>query len=161
MKTLDKISITVLLLSFCLLFANNVDAQNSFFSISGVIKDRVTKKPVEYVTISVLDHYIGTVSNADGEFILKIPYNINANFIVFSHIGYTSLRFQVQSEDISGAEMLLTPYTAILSDITVHGGDASYIVKEAIKNVPKNYCSSSSQLIGFSHILIPLYLGNL
>ena len=62
-------------------------------TLSGKIIDYVTLEPLSYVSISVLHHTIGTISNADGEFLLKIPVQHIADSLVFSFVGYsTSMR---------------------------------------------------------------------
>jgi hypothetical protein len=44
----------------------------TIFKIEGKIIDNNTKKPIEYANISLIGKSIGTVSNTDGEFIMKI-----------------------------------------------------------------------------------------
>ena len=150
MKTLQKIISTSLLLFAFLCPGMNVNAQeDSYFTVSGIIKDRVTRRPIEYVTISVVDHNIGTVSNADGEFTLKIPHTTNAAFVECSHIGYYSFRIPVKGENITGNEVLLVAYAAALSDVIIRGWDARYLMQEAVNKIAQNYCASPSQLTGF------------
>jgi hypothetical protein len=117
--------------------------------VSGSIKDKLTRKPLEYVTISVVNHSIGTVSNSDGEFTLKIPKTTNAAFVECSHIGYYSFRIPVKSDNIVGAEVLLTPYAAALNAVIIRGWDARYLMQEAVNKIPMNYSPSASQLTGF------------
>jgi hypothetical protein len=151
MKTVCKIifKTTLLLIVFVCSSHVKISAQDDYFTVNGKIKDNHTRKPLEYVTISVAEQNIGTVSNSDGEFTLKIPNNVDAAFVEFSHIGYYTYRLPVKSENIAGAEILLSQFAVILSDMVVHGGDARYIVQEAVRKIPKNYCASSSQLTGF------------
>jgi len=138
-----------LFISFLILCTIKVNAQENYYSVSGIIKDNITRKPLEYVTISVTNYNIGTVSNADGEFNLKIPKSLNNAVVEFSHLGYRSFKQPVKGENINNLEILLTPYTVLLKELTVYGGDARNIVQEAVKKIPKNYCSSMSQLTGF------------
>ena len=141
------ISASLLLIAF-FISGINVHAQD-FFTVSGIVKDKFTRKPLEYVTITLVDHNIGTVSNADGEFTLKIPKRVNADFVECSHIGFASFRIPVKGENIVGVEALLTPYSALLSDVIIRGWDAYYLILEAVNKIPKNYCSSPTQLTGF------------
>ena len=146
MKTLFRITIVNILL-FSLFF--EVNAQDNFFTVSGIIRDQNSRRPLEYVTILVVDNNIGTVSNADGEFSLKIPDDINAAFIEFSHLGYNSFRIPLQGENIPRAEVVLTPFSAALSELTIQGRDARQIVHEAVDKIPVNYSPSLIQLTGF------------
>ena len=149
MKTIHR-NISKSLLLFVFLFSTmSAYAQDSYFTVSGIVKDRLTRKPLEYVTITLVGHNIGTVSNADGEFTLKIPKTINAASVECSHLGYTSFRIPVKGENISGAEALLTPVAGTLSEVVIRGWDAYYLVLEAVNKIPKNYCATPAQLTGF------------
>ena len=149
MKSLHRIISTSLLLLFFLTSGMNAWAQDGFFTISGTVKDQITRRPLDYVTITLVDHNIGTVSNADGEFSLKIPTTITAGFVECSHIGYESARIPVRGENISGAEALLTPLTATLGEVIIRGWDAHHLVLEAVNKIPQNYCRTPTQLTGF------------
>jgi hypothetical protein len=94
-------------------------------------------------------HNIGTVSNTDGDFTLKIPKTVNAAFVECSHLGYNSIRIPVTGENITGVEVLLTPISTPLSEVVIRGWDAHYLVLEAVKKIPKNYCAFATQLTGF------------
>ena len=149
MKTIHQIISASLLLIVLLYPSAIVNAQDKYFTVSGVIKDKITRKPLEYVTISVVNHNIGTVSNADGEFTLKIPETIDASFVECSHIGYYSFRISVKGKNVTGVETLLTPYTAALNEVIIRGWDARYLIQEAVNKIPQNYCASVTQLTGF------------
>ena len=149
MKTIHRIISKSLLLFVFLFTAMSAHAQDSYFTVSGIVKDKLTRKPLEYVTITLLGHNIGTVSNADGEFALKIPTTVSTASVECSHLGYTSFRISVKGENISGVEALLTPVAGILSEVVIRGWDAYYLVLEAVNKIPKNYCASPSQLTGF------------
>ena len=144
MKAVHSIIMLVLIL-----YVNNIEAQENYFTVSGKVRDNQTQKPLEYVTISVINCNIGTVSNADGDFSLKIPKNVNSSIVEFSHLGFLSYTLPVNGDNIKGADILLKPYTVVLNEVVVYGGDALYIVQEAVKKIPKNYCPSLSQLTGF------------
>jgi len=146
MKTCIK---TSLLLIVLLCAGMNVGAADSYFTVSGIVKDQLTRRPLEYVTISLENYNIGTVSNADGTFTLKIPGSVSSGFVEFSHIGYNSFRIPVKGENISGVEALLVPYTATLSEVIIRGWDARYLIQEAVSKIPKNYCSTATQSTGF------------
>ena len=147
MKRLVKVVFTSLLLFS---FNYEAKAQDSFFTVSGIIRDDLTRKPLEYVTITLFGYNTGTVSNSDGEFTLKIPNAaVDATFVEFSHLGYKSFLLPVKGESIVGAEILMTQFVAVLSEVLVHGFDAFYIVQEAVSKIPRNYCDTPSQMTGF------------
>ena len=145
MKTFYRTMMLITLLCSCI----HVSAQSSYFTVSGIIKDKLTRKPLEYATISVVNYNIGTVSNADGEFTLKIPNTIIVTFVECSHIGYYSFRIPVKSENMGDVEVLLTPYAAALNEVIIHGWDARHLMQEAVSKIPENYSAAPTQLTGF------------
>jgi len=57
--------------------------------IKGVIKDAESKFFLQYANIGISNKNIGTVSNFDGKFSLKLNESINENDLVtFSYVGY-------------------------------------------------------------------------
>ena len=149
MKSLHRIVSTSLFLASLLCAVANVEAQENYFTVNGAVKDKLTRKPLEYATISLVDYNIGTVTNADGEFTLKIPKTIHSGFVECSHIGYQSFRIAVSGENIAGAEALLTSFATTLNDVIIRGWDARYLIQEAVEKIPKNYCASPTQSTGF------------
>ena len=147
MKTYIKISL--LLIVFQCAGMNVVRGQDSYYTVSGIVKDQLTRRPLENVTISLANYNIGSVSNADGGFTLKIPKTVSSGSVECLHIGYNSFRIPVKGENISGVEALLVPYAASLSEVIIRGWDARYLVQEAVSKIPKNYCVSSTQSTGF------------
>ena len=146
MKIINRVLIANILL-FGFLFI--VKAQDDFYTVSGIIRDSQSRRPLEYVTILVANHNVGTVSNADGEFSLKIPNSINSGNVVFSHLGYRSSSIAVRGADILGAEVMLVQVVSMLSDVVIQGGDARHIVQAAVDRIPLNYSRSPNQLTGF------------
>ena len=64
--------LAVLILSGIMPLAAQDNAER-YTTISGVVKDKLNKKKLEYVNVSIPGSSVGTVTNADGEFTLKIP----------------------------------------------------------------------------------------
>ena len=56
--------------------------------IRGKIIDKNTQSPIEYANIGILGKSIGTISNSDGDFVLKIPPAYINDTIGISCIGY-------------------------------------------------------------------------
>lgn len=56
--------------------------------VSGITKNDLTNKPVDYVNIGLMGKEIGTVSSADGSFSLDIPSNYNNDTLYFSRVGF-------------------------------------------------------------------------
>ncbi|MDR1938545.1 MAG: carboxypeptidase-like regulatory domain-containing protein [Tannerellaceae bacterium] len=120
-----------------------------YITVSGVVKDEKSKKRLEYVNISVPGSNIGTVTNADGEFSIKIKTSILAKTVEISHIGYLNEIIPLRGVDISGYSVMMTPNENLLDEIVIRAREPRYIVEEAISRIAKNYSHQNSLLTGF------------
>lgn len=131
-----------------------VMAQNSFgyddyYTVSGVVRDQKNKKRIEYANISVPSTNIGTVTNEDGQFSIKIRKSQQAKNIEVSHVGYLSSTVPLNGGDIEGLTIHLVPNENVLEEIVVRARDPRYIVEEAMKKIPLNYSPHANMLTGF------------
>lgn len=117
--------------------------------VSGVVRDRQSKKKLEYVNISIPGSNVGTVTNADGAFSLKIPASVHSQAIEVSHVGYLNSRIPLEGADRMEQTVWMTPYVNLLSEVTVHGQNPLALVQEAMRKVPVNYSASNNLLTGF------------
>lgn len=102
--------------------------------ITGKITDSGTNEPLAYVNIYVEGTYIGTISNDDGEYYLKIPV-IPANVII-SHLGYKTGSLTIEKPGDIKADISLTPFHLQLEEVVVTAKDenpALRIMREVIK----------------------------
>ncbi len=149
MKTFYNLINKSLLPIILLLAGTDVIAQEGYYIISGTVKDKNTRKTIEYATVSITDKNIGTVSNADGDFLIKIPESINASSVDFSCIGYATFRFPVKGESVTGLDIRLDPIAAMLSAVIIQAWDVDRLLREAINKIEKNYSSSPTMVTGF------------
>ena len=152
MKT--RIKQTGLVALFIVLFSGitNVFAEDgeSYFTISGVVKDKVSKKKLEYVNISVPGSKLSSITNEDGAFVLKIKDSIQAKAIEFSRIGYFSSRIPVNGENRLNETFYLTPNEKELKPVTVESWkNPEELVREALGRVASNYSDKPDLLTGF------------
>ena len=59
------------------------------------------------------------MTNADGEFSLKIEDAEMVFFFFFSHIGYHNNRVRLDKEHLSDLKIYLTPHANMLNEIVV------------------------------------------
>ena len=152
METLFKrIGITtffiVLLLSVMNIFAQNDD---NYYTISGVVKDKANRKKLEYVNISVPGSNLGSITNEDGAFVLKIKDSIAAKEIEFSRIGYFSSRISINGIDLIDQTFYLEPNEKQLKEVVVASWENPIdLVKEALRRIGDNYSNKPNLFTGF------------
>jgi hypothetical protein len=121
-----------------------------FYVISGVVKDRRTKKPVEYVSISASGTNVGTVTNEDGEFTLKLSKELHVKEIRLSCIGFYNAKFPVTPNYQEGQTFFITPEAYNLSEIQVFSWrNPRDLIKAALSKIESNYVMNPNMLTGF------------
>ncbi len=152
------------------------DLDNNGITIMGTVRDRETRRRMENVTVTLVGTSIGTVTNADGVFSLKISGALTSRNLEFSHIGYqnTSMLIPANSEitafssdsnpnstsstkqtdtQIFSANhtvtIWMTPTARQLDEALIFGADARQLVEEALRNIPENYPRTNNQLQSF------------
>ncbi len=73
-------------------------------TVSGVVRDKLNKRKLEYVNISVPGSNVGTVTNADGEFTLVIKTSLRPQSVEVSHVGYVNDRLKLNGADLLNQE---------------------------------------------------------
>lgn len=152
MKTLIqnvlRVSIIILFMSgYGSVYAQNAD--DSYVTISGQLKDSKSGEKIAYATISVPGTGVGTVSNTDGEFTLKVNNSLKTDVFEISHISYATTKFKISESTGKNKTFYLDAQYLMLSEITVVPKDARVIVEMALKNVKKNYSEVPNMMTGF------------
>ncbi len=151
MKTTFKLRLLLLPALFLLLGATPIWSQQAkdYHVIKGVVKDARTQRVLEYVNLSVSGTNIGTITNINGEFSLKIKDSLKAKTIDISHLGYSTSRIAINGHSMENVTVLMTPQPSLLDEITVRAIDARTLVEQAIDRIEFNYSSKSNLLTGF------------
>jgi hypothetical protein len=152
MKPSIKILFRIGILIFFMSGTGVTLAQNgndSYISISGQLKDAKTGEKIKYASITIPNTGVGTVSNSDGEFLLKVSKSLNADFFEVSHLSYTTTRFKISESTGKDMTFQIEPQFLMLKGISVVPKDARGIVQSALASVRKNYSEVPNMMTGF------------
>ena len=115
----------------------------------GVIKDKATGDLLIFANISVNGSNVATVSNSDGEFLLKIAKNRDAKTITVSHIGFKNTDFAIvnlkRKKNILELESAIVP----LGEINIYPHDPLFLVRSILRKVAENYTLDPNMMKGF------------
>ena len=114
------------------------------YSIQGTVTDAHSGKALQAVNIIVPGRPYATVSNADGDFIIKSDAPIKT--LEFTCVGYKTLRLTVAEEEVL-AQMVPDKY--LLDASSIVSGDPKEIVRSAIRRIPEKYSSKAELLRSF------------
>ena len=104
-----------------------------------VVRDAQTKEPVPYVSASIEETAIGTITNQSGEFMLKIPESDFAQNIRISHVGYIQQTIPVELFLNNPVDIYLQTKMIPLQEVIVGIVNPQKIIREMLNNIPVNY----------------------
>ncbi len=160
MKTIKTLSfVTLLLLSaFTAQTVFAVSApekkkndQQSLLTFRGKVVDAETGTPLVFASVAVKESNVATVTNIDGEFIIKIAEAQSARNLEVTFLGYKSKVVPLTDLKENGYKNVisLTQAPIPIKEIIVRPIDPEVIVRNAISKIAKNYPNEPNLMTGF------------
>lgn len=114
----------------------------------GRLIDKTSNDRIIHASIFVQGKNVSTISNDQGEFVLKVADNIGAKNIVITHLGYKNLVVPLSALTHKLNKLYMEPESINLSQIYVPN-IVSQIIEKVIANRDKNYSVKPNQMTGF------------
>ncbi|MCL2728374.1 MAG: carboxypeptidase-like regulatory domain-containing protein, partial [Bacteroidales bacterium] len=124
------------------------NAPSSVF-IEGYVKDRQTREALPYSYIVLESTGVGTISNLDGQFTLKVPDSLSSAHVTISHVGYHTPKIPLEVFKGNKPEIFLDPNTIQLQEVVVRYVPAQKIMREMLDNRSKNYAPYPAYFTSF------------
>lgn len=106
--------------------------------IRGNVYDRQGNKPVPYASIGISDENLGTITNADGYFMLKLPSKYAGSSLLVSHMGYLSPEIPIGLLDEQKVDIFLERRVISLQEVIIRYIDPVNIVTKAMQEREQN-----------------------
>ncbi len=124
--------------------------QDGYIEYRGKVVDNRSEKPLPSVFVSVDKTNISTVTNAEGEFSLKLPENITNTTVRFSSLRYLSktlpLDFFKEENKVIGLEESIEE----LSEVAIFDAqDAKKLVHKVLEKRGENYFNEATRMTAF------------
>lgn len=119
-----------------------------YFFLSGKLQESKKGNPIPYASVSLLNKPIGTISNIDGIFLLKIHPNNILDTIVISCMGYAQIlvpAYKILDEDI----FILKPISIRIREVRVTATNPHELLKNIRNNLNKNYSNKTKLMTAF------------
>lgn len=110
-----RLLLLLLLILPCSSFAQK--SAGSVVSITGYVRESVTKEPIQGANVFVLDTRRGVTTGKDGYFILSVPAGTYSFKI--SHVGFKSIFIDIPIKELIYKEFFLEDDTKSLEEVTV------------------------------------------
>lgn len=111
----------------------------NFIEISGKIVDSETQKPIVFATVFVTGTSVATVTNTDGEFIIKVPVSKQSGSVSITHLGYENKSIPVPQLLNNQGEIMLKTVTMPIDEVVVRSIDPVGLLLTALEKVHENY----------------------
>jgi len=143
----EHISLLIILIPLFVL------SQESKVTSTGRVLDQKTFLPVPFASIYMQSDYIGTTTNAEGDFAFHLPYGKAKDSVIIRAIGY-ALLFKRADNFIKSGTIYLTPEDIELDEIVINSTrninhSAKEIVRKAYAEIKNNYPKDPYILEGF------------
>lgn len=161
MKTSMKNLVKVLALVMLVSVAGSVKAagfdrsrdknpQDTIFKVfTGKVIDEASRKPVVFANVYLIGSSLGTVTNAEGEFILKVPVSELGRKVGISNLGYKNIVMNLSDfkdrENVIRLEIAATT----LEQVVIRSDDPLDLLRMAYRRIPENYNSDPEMQVGF------------
>jgi hypothetical protein len=129
-----------ILLTFVLCFsAFALFAQNTFTEFKGIVIDSDSQKPLESVNLTIKNTNISTITNTEGEFVLKVPESSQVSMVVLSLLGYQTKEVSLNELSKEYIKIVLSQKIVELPQVKVTGfKNAETLVRKVFENKEKN-----------------------
>jgi hypothetical protein len=121
----------------------------TFRTFTGKVIDNTTKKPVVFANVYLIGSSLGTVTNAEGEFVLKVPVTEMNRKVGFSYLGYDNKVIALLEMKDKDNVIRLDISAVSLGEVVIRTDDPMELLKMAIRRVNENYKADPEKLIGF------------
>lgn len=122
--------------------------QVSYFFLTGKIVEEKKGDPIAFATISLANKSIGTISNSDGDFLLKIHPDFILDTVIISCLGYAQIKmpaFELLDEDV----FIMKPVSIQIKEVKVTSISTEKLLQNINQNIEKNYGENLNLMTAF------------
>ncbi len=139
-----------LLFSFGLISAQTNSNKEEFNEYSGTVVDINSGDALVFASLEVKNTNISTVTNNDGDFLLKVPANMENASIVISFLGYKQMTVLLSDLNKTKNKISLTPDVTNLPETNINiFKDPRDLVEETLKRRASNNIDQQAFMTAF------------
>ncbi len=122
----------------------------NFKSYYGRVVDANTSKGLPFATVEALGSNTATVTNIDGDFIIKIERKASVSQLKIAYIGYQNKILELDNfSDKRSYTVELAQSTIQLKQVTIRPQDAMELIADVLANIRDNYSEDPMMMRGF------------
>lgn len=110
-----------------------------FFTLIGRILDSKTRKPLPYVTVGIPELALGSITNQEGEFMLRVDKGVKVKNLTISHIGYKKRDVPINLLRIDHFDIFIETDFISIQEVIIRNIDPKMLVRESFAKISENY----------------------
>lgn len=130
-------------------YLNESTDTTRFYSVRGRVLDSQTRKPLPYVTVGIPEIALGSVTNQEGAFLLKIDRGVDVTHLSISHIGYRKVVIPINLLRIEPVDIFLETDYISIQEVIIRNIDPRMLVREALDKISDNFSPSPTYHTAF------------
>lgn len=138
--------ILIIIATFVSVVTSSYAQRNSIFLIKGKVSDATSGEALPYAHAFVTgegDQFLGTITDINGTFELKVPNHQNYDTLHVSFVGYKKASLPLLNLTEMLVEVPLVSQATILPEVVVRGISARVLFTKCLQQAPMNYASVS------------------
>ncbi len=147
-SVIDKYIIIAKALSVTAPHRDTLQPSNIIY-LSGIVTDHSSGDPLPFATIALKNRGRGTVTNNNGEFIMKITPDSFDDTLSFSYLGFLGKEIPVSHITSSNYKIIMIREFIPIPEIIIRTQMPQEIIFKSISAITDNYGSSPAMLTGF------------
>ena len=128
------------------IYQNEDSLYNSY---SGVVVDKTNGDKLSFAHVVVLSTNIATVTNSEGEFLLKVPVSVENGSIEVSFMGFEAQKIPIKSLKQKNNKISLTQIGIILPQVDILPTNPKELVIKMLEQRRKNYSEKDMLMRAF------------
>jgi hypothetical protein len=157
MKKIVLLSIVAVFFNLAAVDASNdrhlkdkaIDDTTTYTALTAKVIDQATSDPVVFASVFQTGTNIGTVTNSDGEFILKVPGTSPQGTISITHLGYKNKTVDIASLMGKDVKIKLEQHAIPIEEVVIRKLDPKQLLITALSKRKDNYSAFPEMQTGF------------
>lgn len=119
-----------------------------YFFLSAKIIDDKKGNSIPYASVSILNKPIGTISNSEGDFLLKIHPDFIRDTLIISCMGFSQIlipAYKLLDEDL----IIMNTFSIRIKEVKVTAITPAQLLENIRKNLAVNYCGNTRLMTAF------------
>ena len=122
----------------------------SFIEYKGIVIASNTKEPLAFADLTIKTTNIRTVTNKEGEFLLKVPNNLLDRMLIISYLGYETQGILLKNLKNKGNKIALNISVTKLKQVKINNPkDAETLVRMTLDGNNKSYYNDPTIMTAF------------